>query len=84
MLEVCHDLGFPVFVLERNPGVLRDLDLLQAINQRSPSVVAFSIISTPDSPDYDRFARWNTWRRRPAKRFAAMEKIAAAGILTGT
>ena len=35
MLEVCYELGFPVFVLERNPGVLRDLDLLQAINQRS-------------------------------------------------
>ena len=26
MLEVCRDLGFPVFVLERSPLVLRDLD----------------------------------------------------------
>lgn len=84
MLEVCHDLGFPVFVLERNPGVLRDLDLLQAINQHYPSVVPFSIISTPDSPDYDRVCRMENLAPPAAKRFAAMEKIAAAGILTGT
>jgi DNA repair photolyase len=83
MLEVCYDLGFPVFVLERNPGVLRDLDLLQAINQRSPSVVPFSIISTPDSPEYDRVCRMENLAPPAAKRFAAMEKIAAAGILTG-
>lgn len=84
MLEVCYELGFPVFVLERNPGVLRDLDLLQAINQRSPSVVPFSIISTPDSPNYDRVCQMEHLAPRAARRFAAMEKIAAAGILTGT
>ena len=54
MLEVCHELGFPVMVLERSPLVLRDLDLLQQINERATSVVAFSIISTPDSPDHER------------------------------
>jgi DNA repair photolyase len=84
MLEVCYDLGFPVFVLERNPGVLRDLDLLQAINQRSPSVVPFSIISTPDSSNYDRVCQMENLAPLAVKRFAAMEKIAAAGILTGT
>ena len=84
MLEVCHDLGFPVFVLERNPLVLRDLDLLKAINARSPSVVAFSIISTPDSPNYERVCQMEHLAPPPEKRFAAMEKIAAAGLLTGT
>ncbi len=84
MLEVCYDLGFPVFVLERNPGVLRDLDLLQAINQRSPSVVSFSIITTPDSTDYERVCQMEHLAPPAGKRFAAMEKIAAAGILTGT
>ncbi len=48
MLEVCLELGFPVFVLTRSPLVLRDLDLFKAINQRSRAVVAFSIISTPE------------------------------------
>jgi DNA repair photolyase len=83
MLEVCYDLGFPVFVLEHNPGVLRDLDLLQAINQRAPSVVPFSIISTPDSTHYDRVCQMEHLAPPAARRFAAMEKIAAAGILTG-
>lgn len=84
MLEVCCELGFPVFVLERNPGVLRDLELLQAINQCSPSVVSFSIITTPDSPKYDRVCQMEHLAPPAEKRFAAMEKIAAAGILTGT
>jgi DNA repair photolyase len=84
MLEVCYELGFPVFVLERNPGVLRDLDLLQAINQRYPSVVPFSILSTPDSPDYNRVCQMENLAPPAARRFAAMEKIAAVGILTGT
>jgi hypothetical protein len=84
MLEVCYELGFPVFVLERNPGVLRDLDLLQAINQRSPSVIPFSIISTPDSPNYDRVCQMEHLAPPAARRFGAMEKIASAGILTGT
>ena len=32
MLAVCLDLGFPVFILTRSPLVLRDMDLLAAIN----------------------------------------------------
>ncbi|MBN1304102.1 MAG: hypothetical protein JXA13_06670 [Anaerolineales bacterium] len=84
MLEVCLDLGFPVFVLERNPSILRDLDLLQAINQRAPSVVAFSIISTPESPNYDRIRQMENLAPAPEKRFAAMQKFSQAGFLTGT
>jgi DNA repair photolyase len=44
MLEFCLELGFPVSILERSPLVLRDLDLLEEINQQAPSVVLFSII----------------------------------------
>jgi len=83
MLEVCRDLGFPVFVLERAPLVLRELDLLREINARAPSIVAFSIISTPDSPHYPEVCRMEHLAPPAAKRFAAMEKFAAAGILTG-
>jgi DNA repair photolyase len=83
MLEVCLELGFPVFVLERSPLVLRDLDLLKAINQRSQAVVAFSIISTPDSPNYARVRQMENLAPPPEKRFAAMEQLAKAGLLTG-
>jgi DNA repair photolyase len=84
MLEVCYSLGFPVFVLERSPLVLRDLDLLRAIKARSTAVVAFSILSTPDSPGYERGRQMERLAPRLEKRFAAMEQIAKAGILTGT
>jgi DNA repair photolyase len=84
MLEVCLDLGFPILVLERSPLVLRDLDLLQAIQDRAVAVVLFSIVSTPDSPGYERVRQLERLAPPAEKRFAAMERIAAAGILTGT
>jgi DNA repair photolyase len=84
MLQVCHELGFPVFILERSPLVLRDLDLIQAIADRSTALVGFSIITTPDSAHYGRVCKMERLAPPAAKRFAAMEEIARAGILTGT
>src|SRR5512136_1905280 len=84
MLEVCLELGFPVLVLSRSPLVLRDLDLLQAINEGARAAIVFSAISVPGSPAHQR-AREMEWLAPPVeKRFAAMEQIARAGILTGT
>jgi DNA repair photolyase len=84
MLEVCRDLGFPVSVLERSPLVLRDLDLLQEIHDRATAVVFFSIISTPDSRRYERVRQMENLAPAMERRFVAMERIARAGILTGT
>jgi DNA repair photolyase len=84
MLEVCCELGFPVFILTRSPLVLRDLDLIQAINQKARAVVAFSLISTPESPDSQRVRQIERLSPAPQKRFQAMQKLAAAGIQTGT
>jgi DNA repair photolyase len=84
MLEVCLEAGFPVFVLERSPLVLRDLDLLTAIHQRARAVVAFSIISTPDSPNHTRVQAMERLAPSAEKRFAAMAQFARAGIATGT
>jgi DNA repair photolyase len=83
MLEVCYELGFPVFILERSPLVLRDLDLIQAIHQKARAVVAFSIISAPGSLTYAQVQKMEHLAPDAAKRFAAMEKLAAAGIPTG-
>jgi DNA repair photolyase len=84
MLEVCHELGFPVFVLTRSPLVTRDLDLLQSINQRTNAVVAFSIIATPESSGYASVSKLEGLAPKAERRFAAMEQIASVGILTGT
>ncbi len=83
ILEVCYELGFPVFILERSPLVLRDLDLIQSIHQRARAVVAFSIITTPESAGYDRVRQFEHLAPAPERRFSAMEKLAKAGIPTG-
>ncbi len=83
MLEICLELGFPVCVLERSPGVLDDLDLLQAIHEKARVIIAFSVISTPDSPNDARVSQMEHLAPRAKARFEAMEKLAAAGIPTG-
>ncbi|HSQ26558.1 MAG TPA: radical SAM protein [Anaerolineales bacterium] len=83
MLEVCRDMGFPVFILERSPLVLRDLSLIKEINANAPSVVAFSIIATPNSPNHKRVRQMEHLAPAVEKRFAAMQAFAEAGILTG-
>jgi DNA repair photolyase len=84
MLQVCLELGFPVFVLERSPRVLDDLDLLKDLDQRARAAAAFSIISAPGSPAYERVCALERFAPPAARRFAAMERLAAAGLLTGT
>ncbi|MCK4470348.1 MAG: hypothetical protein KAW49_01040, partial [Anaerolineae bacterium] len=84
MLQVCLDLGFPVFVLEKSHNVLQDLELIKAINDRARAVVSFSIIATPESPNYKYFKGFEPAVPMPPRRFKAMEQFAKAGILTGT
>ena len=83
MLEVCLERNFPVFILERSPLILRDLDLLAEINEKAVAATAFSIISTPDSLHYDRICQMEHLAPPPEKRFKAMEQFALKGIQTG-
>jgi DNA repair photolyase len=84
ILEVCYEMGFPVFILERNPAVTRDLDLILSIEQRSPSIIAFSIIAAPDSKNYQRVSQMERLAPPAKKRFEAMQTMAKAGLTTGT
>lgn len=79
MLEVAHELSFPVFIVERSPLLERDLDLLTALSRRSwvGVVISFSNLSPrlkaafePRSPGLQR-------------RLQCMERLASAGILVG-
>lgn len=81
MLEVCYQLGFPVFVLEKSPLILTDLDLLRKINKKAGVVSGFSIITTKDDKTRRIFEPKAPTVR---SRFQAMKKISQAGILTGT
>lgn len=80
MLEVVHDLGFPLYIVERSPLLTRDLDLLVDINRRSWVGVTFSMSSL--DPTLKRAFE----PRSPGvkRRLQAMRKLAEAGILVGT
>jgi len=79
MLKVVRDLDFPLYINERSPLLVRDLDLLTEINQRTWVGVSFSLSGVdpvlkrafePRSPGVQR-------------RLWAMDKLASAGILVG-
>jgi DNA repair photolyase len=80
MLEVVRDLGFPLFIVERSPLLIRDLDLLTEINQRTWVGVLVSI------SNLDPALKRAFEPRSPGvkRRLEAMGKLAGAGILVGT
>ncbi|MFH1766555.1 MAG: radical SAM protein [Patescibacteria group bacterium] len=81
MLEICLDLGFPVYLLEKSPLVLDDLDLLKKINQKAGAGISFSIITDKDDKTRKIF---EPDAPSVKSRFEAMKKISQAGIETGT
>ena len=80
MLEIVHDDGFPLFVVERSPLLVRDADVLAAINERTWVGVVFSI-SALDPAIKQTFEPRSPGARA---RLAAMARLAQAGILVGT
>jgi DNA repair photolyase len=80
MLEVVRDLDYPLFIIERSPLLMRDLDLLVEINRQSWVGVLFSISNL--DPDLKRAFE----PRSPGvkRRLQAMEQLASRGILVGT
>lgn len=80
MLEVVCDLGFPLFIVERSPLLIRDLDLLVEINRKVWVGVVVSI-STVDTALKRVFEPRSPGVKR---RLQAMGKLANAGIMVGT
>jgi len=79
MLEVLIEFEFPLFIVERSPLLIRDLDLLAEINRQSWVGVTYSMSNLdpalkrafePHSPGVER-------------RLEAMRALAEAGILVG-
>jgi DNA repair photolyase len=80
MLEVVHQLGFPLFIVERSPLLLRDLDLLVDINRKHWVVVVLSISNLDPTLKYAFEPRSPGVKRR----LQTMQQLADAGILVGT
>jgi DNA repair photolyase len=80
MLEIVLDFKFPLFIVERSPFLLRDLDLLIDINRDAWVGVLFSI-SSLDQALKMAFEPHSPGVRR---RLKAMQELASAGITVGT
>ncbi|MHA2297493.1 MAG: radical SAM protein [Candidatus Hodarchaeales archaeon] len=79
LLKICHEFNFPVMVLTKSDLVLRDLDLLQEINQQTRATVSFSITLVDDQ--HRRIFEPHS-SSTPA-RFAALKKVREAGLHGG-
>ena len=77
-LEVIAQHQFPVHALTKSDLVLRDLETLREIN-RVYAAVSFTITTADD----DLGKRLEPGAPIVSRRFAALEQLAAAGILTG-
>jgi len=80
MLQVCLDLEFPVFLLEKSVLVLRDMDLIEKINEKTWACVCFSIITAKD----DEVLRLFEPRAPPvSSRFKALRRFSDRGVMAG-
>ena len=81
ILEVCLELGFPIFLNEKSPILLRDLDILIRISEKSYLNVGWSIITATDDEKQRAFEP-----KAPLveARFKAMRQLAENKIMTGT
>jgi DNA repair photolyase len=78
-LEVLAEFRNPVVIVTKNYLVTRDLDLLSELASHDAAAVAFSLTTLDD--DLRRIMEPRT--SRPARRLAAVEKLAAGGIPVG-
>jgi len=78
-LEVCADLGNAAGVITKSPLVLRDIDVLQHISRRGGGNVVLSI----PIGDGEMARKIEPFVASPDQRFAAMEKVAKAGLRVG-
>ena len=79
LLEICAERSNPVAIITKSPLILRDLDVLLQLNERTELVVFMSIAFAEDAP-----AR-AIEPGAPAihRRFEALQTLSAAGIATG-
>lgn len=81
MLKTCLHLGFPVFINEKLPLLLEDLDLLKKLNEKAHVNVGWSIVFAEDD---DKKRAFEPKAPSVESRFRAINKLADNNIMTGT
>lgn len=80
-LKACLELGFPVFINEKSPLLMKDIDIIREINDRSYINVGWSII---DHIDDDIISIFEPNSPSIESRFKSMKELSDNNILTGT
>jgi DNA repair photolyase len=78
-LEIIHHYGFPIHIITKSDLVLRDLELIQGIAQKSYAAVSFTITTANDA--LSRIIE--PAAPVPSERFTALKTLSNAGIYTG-
>ena len=78
-LLLIEKYNWPVHILTKSDLVLRDLDIIKRINEKSKAIVSFSFSSVDDEIS----KTFEPGSSLPSKRLEAMKKIKEAGITTG-
>ncbi|KYC45743.1 MAG: hypothetical protein APG12_00598 [Candidatus Methanofastidiosum methylothiophilum] len=81
ILGICRDLEIPIFINEKSPLLLKDLDILKEIKKRSYVNVGWSLISSEKD---ETFSIFEPNSPNPESRFEAMKLLSDNGILSGT
>ena len=81
MLEVCADMDFPVFINEKSPLLLKDIEMLKMISRKSTLNVGFSIVFSKDDRAKKTF---ESQAPTISSRFETMKKLSNEGIIVGT
>ena len=76
VLEICLEVGHPVTITTKSARVVRDLDLLTQLARRNLVAVGVSVTSL----DPKLSGLLEPRASSPAKRLAALKKLAAAGV----
>ncbi|MCP5108925.1 MAG: radical SAM protein [bacterium] len=79
VLELLVEKDFPVHILTKSHLVLRDIDLLKKINEKTRVIVSFSLSSARD----DISERFELGASSPSQRLEAARQLKKAGITVG-
>ncbi len=78
-LEVIAEFGFPVHAITKSDLVLRDLDLLTIIQQKTYAAVTFTVTTADDALG----KRLEPGASVSSRRLAALRTLSRGGLLTG-
>ena len=78
-LKAISERRFPVHMLTKSDLVLRDLDLLEAINRETMALISFTITTADD----DLASKLEPGAPLPSARLRALKKLTAHGIRSG-